>query len=150
MATTAYEDLVPGRTIDLGHVEIDKDDMLEFARRFDPQPFHLDEDAGSRSLFGGLCASGWYTMALWMRAYVDTLLHDSTSQGSPGGSEFSWTAPVYPGDVLHFRLEITGRRRSASKPGLGLVECVALAHKADKQVMRLVFTGMFGTRTDAC
>jgi acyl dehydratase len=83
-----------------------------------------------------------------MRAYVDTVLHDSTSLGSPGGSELSWSAPVYPGDVLHFRLEIASRRRSASKPNLGLVECVALADKAGQQVMRLTFTGMFGTRTD--
>lgn len=147
MATIAYEDLVPGRTIDLGKVEIDRDDMIAFARRFDPQPFHVDEEAGRRSLFGGLCASGWYTVSLWMRAYVDTVLHDSTSLGSPGGSELSWSAPVYAGDVLQFRLEIVDRRRSATKPHLGLVECRAVADKAGRQVMRLTFTGMFGTRT---
>jgi acyl dehydratase len=147
MATIAFEDLVPGRTFDLGKVEVDRDDMIAFARRFDPQPFHIDEEAGRRSHFGGLCASGWYTMSLWMRAYADTVLHDSTSQGSPGGSEFSWTAPVYAGDVLHFRLEIVSSRRSASRPNLGLVECRAIVEKAGQQIMRSTFTGMFGTRT---
>jgi acyl dehydratase len=147
MATIAYEDLVPGRTIDLGKVEVDRDDMVAFARRFDPQPFHVDEEAARQSHFGGLCASGWYTISLWMRAYFDTVLLDSTSLGSPGGTELSWSAPVYAGDVLHFRLEIVSSRRSASKPRLGLVECMAIADKAGQQVMRLIFTGMFGTRT---
>lgn len=147
MATIAYEDLVPGRTFDLGKVEIDRDHMIDFARRFDPQPFHIDEEAGRRSVFGGLCASGWYTLSVWMRAYFDTVLHDSTSQGSPGGSELSWSAPVYAGDVLRFRLEIVSRRRSASKPRLGLVECLATAEKGEQQVLRMVFTGMFGTRS---
>jgi acyl dehydratase len=146
MTRIAYEDLTPGRTFDLGKVEIDRAEMVAFARRFDPQPFHLDEEAGRRSVLGGLCASGWFTASLWMRAYVDTLLHDSTSQGSPGGSELSWTAPVFPGDVLHFQAEIESRRRSTSKPNLGLVQLIGTADRAEERVMRFVFLGMFGTR----
>ena len=146
MAAIAYEDFEPGRTFDLGKVEIDRAEMLEFARRFDPQPFHLDEEAGRKSVLGGLCASGWYTASLWMRAYVDHVLADSTSQGSPGGNELSWSAPVFPGDVLHFQLEVTGRRRSRSKPGLGLVELTGTADRGADRVLRFSFVGLFGTR----
>lgn len=145
--TIAYEDLTPGRTFDLGKVEIDRDEMVEFARRFDPQPFHLDEEAGRKSILGGLCASGWYTSSLWMRAYVDTVLSDSTSQGSPGGRELSWTAPVYPGDVLSFQLEVVGARVSRSKPKLGLVDIAGSAYRGEQLVMKFTFLGIFGTRS---
>ncbi len=144
--TIAYEDLVPGRVFDLGKVEIDRDEMVEFARRFDPQPFHLDEEAGRNSVLGGLCASGWYTASLWMRAYVDHVLSDSTSQGSPGGTELSWSAPVFPGDILAFRMEVNSQRLSRSKPDLGLVEITGTADRNDDRVMRFTFLGMFGTR----
>jgi acyl dehydratase len=146
VGTIAYEDLVPGRVFDLGKVEIDRDEMVEFARRFDPQPFHLDEEAGRNSVLGGLCASGWYTASLWMRSYVDHVLSDSTSQGSPGGNELSWTAPVFPGDVLHFQLEVNSRRRSQSKPNMGLVEITGTADRGDDRVMRFTFLGLFGAR----
>jgi acyl dehydratase len=146
MATFAYEDLAPGRTFDLGKVEIDRTEMVEFAQRFDPQPFHLDEEAGRNSVLGGLCASGWYTASLWMRAYVDHVLADSTSQGSPGCSELAWTAPVFPGDLLHFQMQVIDRRRSKSKPGLGLVDIRGTAHRSDEQVMRSTFLGMFTAR----
>ncbi|MBE9376391.1 MaoC family dehydratase [Saccharopolyspora sp. HNM0983] len=146
MATIAYEDLEPGTVVDLGEVEIDRTEMLDFARRFDPQPFHLDAEAGRRSVLGGLCASGWYTASLWMRAYVDRVLADSTAQGSPGGNELSWQAPVYPGDVLHFQLEVLDRRRSRSKPGLGLVDLTGTADRGADRVLRFSFVGLFGTR----
>ncbi|GAB3296033.1 MaoC family dehydratase [Parasphingorhabdus pacifica] len=149
MAKIAYEDLVPGSAFDLGAVTIDRDDMVDFARRFDPQPFHLDEQAGKDSVLGGLCASGWYTASLWMRAYVDGLLGDSTSQGSPGGNELTWSAPVFPGDTLRFEARINERRLSGSKPGLGLVEITGTADRDADQVMRFTFLGMFGTREAA-
>lgn len=146
MATIAYEDLVPGSSFDLGEITIDRDEMIDFARRFDPQPFHLDEQAGKESVLGGLCASGWYTASLWMRAYVDHLLTDSTAQGSPGGNELSWIAPVFPGDVLRLGVEINSSRRSHSKPNMGLVEITGTADRGDDRVMRFTFLGMFGTR----
>ena len=146
MATIAYEDLTPGRTFDLGKTEIDREEMLEFNARFDPQPFHLDEEAGRNSVLGGLCASGWFTASLWMRAYVDHVLADSTSQGSPGGNELTWLAPVFPGDVLQFGMEVTGQRRSRSKPNLGLVEITGTADRDGDRVLRFSFVGMFGTR----
>src|SRR5207249_1235503 len=126
MARIAYEDLTPGRRFDLGNVEIDRDEMLEFARRFDPQPFHLDEAAGRRSLLGGLAASGWYTMAIWMRAYVQVVLSESTAEGSPGGT-MTWHTPVFAGDTLQLSIEINSARRSRSKPNLGIVEIAGMA-----------------------
>ncbi|AHI01313.1 MaoC family dehydratase [Kutzneria viridogrisea] len=143
----SYEDLPAGRVIDLGSTTVDRDEMLAFAQRFDPQPFHLDEEAGKRSVLGGLCASGWFTMGLWMRAYVDHVLADSTSQGSPGGREMSWPAPVFPGDTLSFALEVEKARLSRTRPGLGLVDIRGTAHRHDGQlVLRCTFTGMFSSR----
>lgn len=145
----AYEDLIPGRMFDLGKVEIDRDEMVEFARRFDPQPFHVEEEAGRQSIFGGLCASGWYTMSLWMRAYADHLLAGSTSLGSPGGTDLSWLAPVFPGDILSFHVEVTGQRLSRSKPGVGLIDMIATASRDDEPVMRFVFVALFASRSAA-
>jgi acyl dehydratase len=142
----AYEDLPAGRVIELGSTVVDKDEMLAFAARFDPQPFHLDEEAAKNSLLGGLCASGWYTMCLWMRAYADTVLAGSTSQGSPGGKEILWPAPVFPGDKLDFSLEVLTARLSKSRPNLGLVEFRAQVDRDGQPVLRSTFTGMFGTR----
>ncbi len=141
----AFEDLTEGREFDLGTTVVDRDEMVAFARRFDPQPFHLDDDAAS--LFGGLAASGWFTAGLWMRAYVDGLLNKSLSLGSPGGEEIAWPAPVFADDELHATMRIVSARRSRSRPELGLVTLRAQLHRADTEVFRAVFTGMFGTRT---
>ncbi|MET9228955.1 MaoC family dehydratase [Lentzea sp. NPDC003310] len=142
----AFEDLPAGRIIPLGELTVDREDMLNFARRFDPQPFHLDEEAGRNSIFGGLSASGWYTASLWMRRWVDEVLADSTSQGSPGGRELSWLAPVYPGDTLAFEAEVLSARLSKKRPELGLVEFEGRAKRGDELVYRFVATGMFTAR----
>ena len=123
--------------------------MVAFARRFDPQPFHVDEAAAATSLFGGVAASGWFTSGLWMRLYVDGLLNRSTSMGSPGGEEIAWPAPVFAGDELRATMEIVEARRSRSRPGLGLVKLRAALHRGETVVFRSVFTGMFGMRAAA-
>ena len=146
MPELAFEDFTPGRVFDLGTSVVDRDEMVAFARRFDPQPFHLDEDAARSSIFGGLVASGWFTAGLWMRAYADAVLNRATALGSPGGDELSWPAPVYPGDELHASMEVLGSRLSRSRPGLGLVRLRALMHRGDEVVFRSTFTGMYGTR----
>lgn len=142
----AFEDLPAGRIIPLGELTVDRDDMLDFAKKFDPQPFHLDEQAGKNSIFGGLSASGWYTASLWMRRWVDEVLADSTSQGSPGGRELSWLAPVYPGDTLTFAAKVLNARLSKKRPELGLVEFEGTASRGDELVYRFVATGMFTAR----
>ncbi|MFC5992804.1 MaoC family dehydratase [Pseudonocardia hispaniensis] len=147
MAELAFEDFTPGRVFDLGRITVDRDEMIAFARRFDPQPFHLDEQAGKESIFGQLAASGWYTCGLWMRAYVDHVLSRAVALGSPGGEEISWPAPVFAGDLLAASLEILGARRSRSRPELGLVTLGARMYRGDTPVFRATFTGMFGVRT---
>ncbi len=142
----SFEDFAPGRIFDLGEMKVDRAEMLEFAARFDPQPYHLDEQAGLNSVFGGLSASGWFTASLWMRAYVDHVLADSTAQGSPGGSELSWLAPVFPGDVLRGRLEVVSARLSKSRPGLGIVEMIGTTYRGEECVLRFRFVGLFGSR----
>jgi len=151
-----FEDLPAGRRIALGAVVVDRDEMLAFNRRFDPQPFHVDEDAARASLFGGLCASGWFTASLWMRCYVDAVLSRSASMGSPGGDEIAWPAPVFAGDRLEAAMEIVAARVSASRPQLGLVTLTGTLTRADPGdgagedvVFRARFTGMFGRRDGA-
>ncbi len=145
----AFEDLTPERRFDLGTVTVDRDEMLAFNRRFDPQPFHVDEEAARASLFGGLCASGWFTASLWMRCYVDRVLAGSTSLGSPGGDEIAWPAPVFPGDTLAATMHIVAARRSVTRPELGLVTLhgtLTKSARAPVEVFRARFTGMFGLR----
>jgi acyl dehydratase len=142
----AFEDFHRGDVIDLGNTVVDRDEMLAFARRFDPQPFHTDEAAARASVLGGLCASGWFTCSRWMRAYADAVLAGSTSQGSPGGRELAWPAPVFPGDELACRAEIGSVRESRSRPGLGLVEVTGTAWRGETRVLGMTFTGIFGAR----
>ena len=146
MPELAFEDFTPGRVFDLGTRIADREEMIEFARRYDPQPFHLDEEAGRRSVLGGLCASGWFTVGLWMRAYVEKVLSRSTSQGSPGGRDLVWPAPLFPGDEVVARVEVLAARRSRSRPNLGFVEMRATVTRGEATLYRSEFTGMFGTR----
>lgn len=147
MAEIAFEDLTPGTVFDLGTTVVDGAEMVAFARRFDPQPFHLDPDAGRASVFGELAASGWFSAGLWMRAYVDGVLCRSTALGSPGGDEIAWPAPVFAGDELRARMEVLEARVSRSRPELGLITLRGTLHRDDTCVYRSRFTGMFGLRS---
>jgi len=142
----AYEDFTAGRVFELGTAVVDREEMLAFARRFDPQPFHVDDDAAKASWFGALAASGWFTAGLWMRLYVDEVLNKALSLGSPGGEELVWPVPVYAGDELRASMEVLEARRSQSRPRLGLVKLRARMHRGDVLVYHSTFTGMFGTR----
>jgi len=142
----AFEDFTAGRIFELGTTVVDREEMVAFARRFDPQPFHVDDDAAKASWFGALAASGWFTAGLWMRLYVDEGLNKALSLGSPGGEELVWPVPVYAGDELRASMEVLEARRSRSRPGLGLVKLRARMHRGDVLVYHSTFTGMFGTR----
>jgi len=98
--TWAFEDFVEGATLDLGSKLVTAEEIVEFASEFDAQPMHLDEEAGKRSILGGLSASGWHTCAMFMRLLCDGFLLDSTSQGSPGIEYVKWKKPVLAGDKL--------------------------------------------------
>jgi len=116
-----FEDFAPGDVIELGSRTLTKDSIVAFAREFDPQPFHTDEAAAQRSIYGGLLASGWHTGSLAMRILYDGLLKDTMSLGSPGIDELRWLKPVRPGDTLSLRMTILEAVPSRTKPDRGLV-----------------------------
>ncbi len=121
MPRFAFEDFSPGHVLEYGRYAVTKDEIVAFAREFDPQPFHLDEEAAKHSLLGGLAASGWHTTAMLMRMTCDGWMLDSTAMGAPGIEEVKWLAPVRPGDLLRVRAETLGTRISKSRPEMGLV-----------------------------
>jgi len=116
-----FEDYVPGVTHDCGSVAVTEADILGFARRYDPQSFHVDAAAAAAGPFGGLIASGWHTASLMMRLFADHYLSAASSLGSPGVDELRWPRPVRPGSVLRLRATVTEARLSRSKPDRGLV-----------------------------
>ena len=116
-----WEDFVVGGVREFGHYEVTREAVLDFARRFDPQPFHLDDDAAAAALFGRLSASGWHTCAMAMRMMCDGYLLHAASLGSPGIERIVWPTPVFPGDVLRMRSTVLECRPLASRPMVGLV-----------------------------
>ncbi|WP_210485111.1 MaoC family dehydratase [Microvirga antarctica] len=132
LSTNPYlDDLVVGETMELGSFTFSPDDIIRFARQFDPQLFHLDAEAARHSLFGGLCASGWHTAGVWMKlmaAHRDRVRKDAIARGlriarlgpSPGFTNLKWHKPVYAGDTISYRTTLTGKRNSASRPGWGI------------------------------
>ncbi len=116
-----FEDLAAGQEYDLGSRTLDSDAIVDFATEFDPQPFHVDEDAAEQSIYGGLIASGWQTCCVYMRLLCDSFLLQVHSMGSPGVDELRWLGPVRPGDTLSAKLRIDEVRASKSKPDRGIV-----------------------------
>lgn len=118
---TYYEDFDVGDVEEFGSYTVSKEEIIEFAEQFDPQPFHVDEEAAKESHFGGLIASGWHTASLWMRMMVEHHYDESASLGSPGVDDLQWTEPVRPGDTLSVRLEVVDKRPLESYPDRGLI-----------------------------
>lgn len=116
-----FEDYQQGAVYEYGYVTVTEDEILEFARAFDPQPIHVDAESAARGPFGGLIASGWHTASIGMRMIVSHYLSQVASLASPGIDELRWPAPLRPGDTVRLRLEIVEARRSRSKPDRGLV-----------------------------
>lgn len=141
-----WEDFRVGDTFELGSVTIDGDEMLGFAQRFDPQPFHVDPVAAQDTAFGGLIASGWFTGSLFMRLYVDAVLSGAASQGSPGLSELRWLAPVRAGDVLTGRLTVLDVAPSSTRTTRGTVFLRGELLRAAEPVLTTTFRGLFGRR----
>jgi acyl dehydratase len=144
--TLYFEDFTEGHIFELGQTRVDEHEMLQFARRYDPQPFHVDPVAAVDTPFGGVIASGWFTAALFMRLYVDAVLADSTSQGSPGGDELRWLSPVRAGDVLSGRLTVVETRPSTKHPDRGSAILRGELYRGGEAVFRTTFRGLFGRR----
>ena len=142
-----WEDLAVGSARELGTVTLTAEEIKAFARQFDPQPFHLDEAAGKRSIFGNLCASGWHTCSLAMKLTVENFLHESSSMGSPGVENLRWLKPVYAGDTLRLRKTITEARALRSRPEVGLVRSSwEMFNQHGEKVMQMEGYGMFRRR----
>ena len=116
-----YEDFTVGESWDLGTYRVTTDEIREFAREFDPQFFHLDEDRAKSSVLGGLSASGWHTCGILMRLMVDGYLGRTAGMGSPGLDEVKWLKPVYAGETLAGMMTVLAKRQSKSRPEMGLV-----------------------------
>jgi len=145
-----WEDLPPGGSLEIGSHTFSEEEIVAFARQFDPQLFHTDPVAARNSVFGGLIASGWHTCAIAMRLMLDNYVGRSASLGSPGLDNIRWLAPMRAGDTITYRRTITAARASASKPGVGLVHSRWEAtNQRGEMVMTMEGWGMFRRRDAA-
>ena len=144
-----FDDYLPGATYDCGIVSVSEDEIVSFARQFDPQPFHVDPGAAALGPFGGLIASGWHTAALVMRQLVEHYLPEEASLGSPGLDEMRWPDPVRPGDTLRVRASVVETRRSLTKPDRGIMKTAIEAVNQDgRTVMRATAINFLRVRPD--
>jgi acyl dehydratase len=144
-----WEDFPAGHVREFGGLVVTREDVIAFARAYDPQPFHLDDDAAEASLFGRLAASGWHTCAMTMRMMCDAYLLESASLGSPGVDALHWLKPVYPGDTLRVRLTVLEARPMASRPSVGLVKSRwEVMNQLGDAVLSMEGWGMFRRRPD--
>ena len=144
-----FEDFAVGDVSEFGPVTVTEAEIVDFAERFDPQPFHVDHEAAAASPFGGLIASGWHTVALFMGMYVRGVLLDSASLGSPGVEEVRWLAPVRPGDELRGRSTVTDVRASSTNPRRGTVFTTnEVVNQDGTVVMTMKARGFIARRAD--
>jgi acyl dehydratase len=129
-----FEDYDAGAVYEYGYATVAEEEVVAFARRFDPQPFHADARLAAAGPFGGLIASGWHTAGIFMRLFADHYLSRVASLGSPGVDELRWPVPVRPGDRLRLRTTIIETRRSRSKPDRGLVRTRAELLNQDNRI----------------
>ena len=143
-----YEDLEVGQKSSFGHYEVTREEVLDFAQKYDPQPFHLSDEAAAKTHFGRLAASGWHTAAMQMNMLVkEWSQHSVASLGSPGLDELKWMKPVYPGDTLRVESELIEKRRSASRPEMGLTKTRSTVfNQHDEPVMSMIANGMVRVR----
>jgi acyl dehydratase len=142
-----FEDFIVGLRRELGSRSLSEDEMIGFAREYDPQPFHIDAEAAARSPFGSLIASGWQTCAVTMRILCDSFLLESASMGSPGVDEVRWTKPVRPGDTLTVFSTVLEARASRSKPDRGvIVSATEVVNQKGEVVMTMRGMTMMATR----
>lgn len=143
-----YEDIQIGSRQAFGRYEITRDEVVDFASKYDPQPFHLSDEAAAETYFGRLSASGWHTCAMTMRMLVDNMsVVEQAGLGSPGVDNLRWVKPVYPGDVLRCETEVIEKRRSKSKPDMGLFKSRCRTfNQHDELVLEMVSNGLIRVR----
>ena len=142
-----FEDFTPGRVFEHGPRRVTRDEIVGFAAEFDPQPFHLDEDAARATVLGGLAASGWHSCSLLMRMSAESFVLNSSSMGAPGVDEVRWLMPIRPGDDLTLRSTVVETRVSKSRPDMGFVRFMfELFNASGEKVMTLATSLMMGRR----
>ena len=143
-----FEDIAVGATAAFGHYPVTRDEVIAFAEKYDPQPFHLSDEAAAKTHFGRLSASGWHSCAMTMAMLVEHIReHRQASRGSPGIDELKWLKPVYPGDTLRCVTEVLGKRVSASRTEMGIVENrMQVFNQDDVMVMTFVSNALMQTR----
>lgn len=143
-----FEDVEVGATASFGRYEVTREEVIEFASKYDPQPFHLDDDAAAKTYFGRLSASGWHTCAMTMRMLVENMKgSEQAGLGSPGVDSLRWLKPVYPGDTLRCVTEVREKRRSRSRPEMGSFKStVRVFNQNDEQVLELQSIGLIRVR----
>ena len=142
-----FEDVQVGDTERFGRYEVTREEIIEYARQFDPQPFHLDEEAARASIFGGLIASGWHTGAMFIRMVCDGMVPGSATAGAMGFDDLKWLKPVRPGDVLSVESVVREKVPSRSRPDRGLVKIESrISNQRGEVVMSLVSLVIFRRR----
>jgi acyl dehydratase len=146
--TTYFEDLVVGSKTNFGAYQVTRAEVLEFAAKYDPQPFHLSDEAAAQTHFGRISASGWHTCAMVMSMVVENITRmDQAGLGSPGLDELRWHKPVYPGDTLRCESELIEKTPSRSRPEMGSFRGrMAVYNQDDVKVMSFISIGLIRTR----
>lgn len=142
------EDMKVGQKSSFGSYRVTREEVIDFARKFDPQPFHLDDEAAAKTHFGRLSASGWHTASMTMAMLVENLTKEKQAGlGSPGLDELRWLKPVYPGDTLRVETELTDVRPSRSRPEMGSIHSDLTVFNQDNvPVMTMKSIGLVATR----
>ncbi len=145
-----WEDMQAGHVRQLGSITPTREEIIAFATQFDPQPFHLDDEAAKASVFGALCASGWHTCSMAMRLMVTNFTQQAASLGSPGLENIKWLKPVLPNDTLSLQSTVLETRPMNSRPDVGLVRSLwEMYNQHGDKVLHMEGWGMFRRRTPA-
>lgn len=143
-----YEDLEVGETRTAGSYTVTAEEIVEFAERYDPQPFHVDPEAAADSMFGTLIASGWHTGAITMHLLVTEIFGPEGSMGSPGMESLKWPNPLRPGETVEIEVTVTDKRRLESRPGMGLIEMSTTTRTDEGRVVMEMQSTVFVARGD--
>lgn len=148
MPTGYFEDVIVGATYEAGSKTVSEEEIIDFATKYDPQPFHIDKESAENSPYGGIIASGWHTAGMAMRLMVDHIIDHEAGLGSPGWNNMRWHLPVRPGDTLRVQSEILDKKQSKTKPQMGTVfGKMRVFNQKDEMVMSVDTIGMVKTKT---
>jgi len=145
-----FEDIEVGANRSFGSYKVTREEVIDFASKYDPQPFHLNDEAAAQTYFGSLSASGWHTCAMTMRMLVDSMMEQkAASLGSPGVDKIRWLTPVYPGDTLRVESKVISKRQSESKPHMGSFQSeMTVFNQHDEPVMSMISIALMRVRGD--